>query len=75
MGNLTKTEKYSQILPESKTSKKEIAEVLFLSHRTIENHRTNINNKLNLKEATVCQNSQSKTNLITPRINLSKVNK
>lgn len=35
-------------ISENKTSK-EIADVLFLSYRTIENHRTNISNKLNLK--------------------------
>jgi len=33
---------------ESKTSK-EIAEELFISIRTVQNHRTNICNKLNLK--------------------------
>lgn len=35
-------------ISENKTSK-EIAEILFLSYRTIENHRTNISNKLDLK--------------------------
>lgn len=49
LGNLTKTERnILRFISENKTSK-EIAEVLFLSHRTIENHRTNISNKLNLK--------------------------
>ena len=47
--NLTKTERnILRFISENKTSK-EIAEVLFLSHRTVENHRTNISNKLNLK--------------------------
>ncbi len=49
LGNLTKTERnILKFISENKTSK-EIAEVLFLSHRTVENHRTNISNKLNLK--------------------------
>jgi len=49
LGNLTKTERnILRFISENKTSK-EIAEVLFLSHRTVENHRTNISNKLNLK--------------------------
>ena len=33
---------------ENKTSK-DIADILFISYRTIENHRANISNKLNLK--------------------------
>ncbi len=40
--------KVLKYISENKTSK-EIADVLFLSSRTIENHRTNICNKLNLK--------------------------
>lgn len=40
--------KVLKFISENKTSK-EIADVLFLSSRTIENHRTNICNKLNLK--------------------------
>ena len=49
LGNLTKTERnILKFISENKTSK-EIAEVLFLSHSTVENHRTNISNKLNLK--------------------------
>lgn len=49
LGNLTKTERnILKYISENKTSK-EIAEVLFLSHRTVENHRTNISNKLNLR--------------------------
>lgn len=49
LGNLTKTERnILRFISENKTSK-EIAEVLFLSQRTVENHRTNISNKLNLK--------------------------
>ncbi|MBS1550477.1 MAG: response regulator transcription factor [Bacteroidetes bacterium] len=49
LGSLTKTERnILKYISENKTSK-EIAEVLFLSHRTVENHRTNISNKLNLR--------------------------
>jgi len=49
LDNLTPTEKkILKFISENKTSK-EIADVLFLSHRTVENHRTNISNKLNLK--------------------------
>lgn len=49
LDNLTPTEKkILRFISQNKTSK-EIADVLFLSHRTIENHRTNISNKLNLK--------------------------
>ena len=36
-----------KMIAENKTSK-EIAEKLFISYRTVENHRTNISNKLNL---------------------------
>lgn len=47
--NLTKTEKnIIRFISENKTSK-EIAEILFLSPRTVENHRANISNKLGLK--------------------------
>jgi DNA-binding NarL/FixJ family response regulator len=47
--NLTPTErKILKLISRNKTSK-EISEELFVSYRTIENHRTNINNKLNLK--------------------------
>lgn len=47
--SLTPTEKkILRFISQNKTSR-EIAEVLFLSHRTVENHRTNISNKLNLK--------------------------
>lgn len=46
--DLTKMErKILKLIAEKKTSK-EIAEELHLSHRTIDNHRTNISNKLNL---------------------------
>jgi DNA-binding NarL/FixJ family response regulator len=49
LDNLTPTEKkILRFISQNKTSK-EIADVLFLSHRTVENHRTNISNKLNLK--------------------------
>ena len=49
LDSLTPTErKVLRYIAQNKTSK-EIAEILFLSHRTIENHRTNISNKLNLK--------------------------
>ena len=49
LGNLTKTERnILKFISENKTSK-EIADILFLSHRTVENHRTNISNKLNLR--------------------------
>lgn len=45
---LTPTEKrILKLISENKTSK-EISEELFISYRTIENHRTNISNKLNL---------------------------
>lgn len=47
--NLTLAEKkILKFIAENKTSK-EIADVLFVSYRTIENHRANISNKLNLK--------------------------
>ncbi len=47
--NLTITEKkILKFISENKTSK-EIAEILFISYRTIENHRANISGKLNLK--------------------------
>ncbi len=46
---LTNTEKkILKYIAENKTSK-DIANVLFLSFRTVENHRSNISNKLNLK--------------------------
>jgi len=49
LDELTLSEKnILKYISENMTSK-EIAEVLFLSYRTIENHRTNIANKLNLK--------------------------
>ncbi|MEO6694370.1 MAG: response regulator transcription factor [Ignavibacteria bacterium] len=49
LDSLTPTEKkVLKFISENKTSK-DIANILFLSHRTVENHRTNINNKLNLK--------------------------
>ncbi|MBX7043347.1 MAG: response regulator transcription factor [Ignavibacteria bacterium] len=49
LDNLTPTErKVLRYISQNKTSK-EIADILFLSHRTIENHRTNISNKLNLR--------------------------
>ncbi len=49
LDNLTPTEKkILRFISQNKTSK-EIADVLFLSHRTVENHRTNISNKLSLK--------------------------
>jgi DNA-binding NarL/FixJ family response regulator len=49
LDNLTPTEKkILRFISQNKTSR-EIADVLFLSHRTVENHRTNISNKLNLK--------------------------
>lgn len=47
--NLTPTEtKILKFISENKTSR-EIADILFLSPRTIENHRTNISSKLSLK--------------------------
>ena len=47
--NLTVTEKkILKFISENKTSK-EIAEILFISYRTIENHRANISGKLNLR--------------------------
>lgn len=47
--NLTITEKkILKFISENKTSR-DIANILFLSPRTIENHRANISNKLNLK--------------------------
>lgn len=47
--SLTITErKILRFIAENKTSK-DIANVLFLSFRTVENHRSNISNKLNLK--------------------------
>ncbi|MBV6477635.1 MAG: Transcriptional regulatory protein DegU [Ignavibacteria bacterium] len=49
LDKLTATEKkILKFISENKTSR-EIADTLFLSPRTIENHRTNISNKLNLK--------------------------
>lgn len=46
--NLTATElKILKLIAENKTSR-EIAEELFISYRTVENHRTNISGKLNL---------------------------
>lgn len=49
LGELTPTERRVLLLiSEGKTSK-EIAEKLFISHRTVENHRTNISNKLDLQ--------------------------
>lgn len=41
-------ERVLQLIAENKTSK-EIADELFISHRTVQNHRTNICNKLDLK--------------------------
>jgi len=47
--NLTMSEKkILKYISENKTSK-EIAHILFISYRTIENHRANISGKLNLK--------------------------
>lgn len=47
--NLTMSEKkILKFISENKTSK-EIADILFISYRTIENHRANISSKLNLK--------------------------
>ena len=47
--NLTMAEKkILKFISENKTSK-EIADILFISYRTIENHRANISGKLNLK--------------------------
>lgn len=47
--NLTMSEKkILKYISENKTSK-EIADILFISYRTIENHRANISGKLNLK--------------------------
>lgn len=49
INELTKTElNVLRLIAEGKTSN-EIAEEMFVSHKTIENHRTNINSKLNLK--------------------------
>ncbi len=46
--NLTPTERrILKLIGENKTSK-EISKELFISYRTIENHRTNMSNKLNL---------------------------
>jgi DNA-binding NarL/FixJ family response regulator len=48
LDNLTPTERrILKLIAQNKTSK-EISDVLFISYRTIENHRTNISNKLNL---------------------------
>lgn len=47
--NLTQSElKILKFIAENKTSK-EISEELFISYRTVENHRANISNKLGLK--------------------------
>jgi DNA-binding NarL/FixJ family response regulator len=49
LDSLTLAEKkVLKYIAENKTSK-DIANILFLSYRTIENHRANISNKLNLK--------------------------
>lgn len=49
LDDLTLSEKkILKYIAENKTSK-EIAELLFVSHRTVENHRANISGKLNLK--------------------------
>lgn len=49
LDHLTPTEKkILRYISQNKTSK-EIADILFLSPRTVENHRTNISNKLDLK--------------------------
>ncbi|MEO8210583.1 MAG: response regulator transcription factor [bacterium] len=49
LNNLTKTESMIlKFIAEGKTSK-EIANELFISYKTVENHRSNISNKLNLK--------------------------
>ena len=48
LGELTPTERrILKLIAEDKTSK-EIAEILFISHRTVETHRTNISRKLDL---------------------------
>lgn len=48
IGDLTPAERrVLRLIAENKTSR-EIAEELFISHRTVENHRTNICTKLNL---------------------------
>ncbi|HRI46087.1 MAG TPA: LuxR C-terminal-related transcriptional regulator [Ignavibacteriaceae bacterium] len=48
ISNLTLTEKKILKLVASNKTSKEIAEELFVSYRTIENHRSNICKKLNL---------------------------
>ncbi|MBI3195775.1 MAG: response regulator transcription factor [Ignavibacteriae bacterium] len=45
---LTTTEKKVLVLIAEQKTSKEIAELLHVSHRTVENHRTNIANKLNI---------------------------
>lgn len=51
LGNLTKTEvTILKMIAEGKTSK-DIADILFVSYKTVENHRSNMSNKLNLKGA------------------------
>ncbi|TNE73071.1 response regulator transcription factor [bacterium] len=49
LDNLTKTERAVLIGVSESLSSKDIAEKLRISHRTVENHRTNICNKLGLK--------------------------
>ncbi|MEO8664578.1 MAG: response regulator transcription factor [Ignavibacteria bacterium] len=49
LNNLTKTEMLILRLIAGDKTSKEIANELFISFKTVENHRTNISNKLNLK--------------------------
>ncbi|MBK9331525.1 MAG: response regulator transcription factor [Ignavibacteria bacterium] len=49
LSNLTKTEMIILKYISQKMTSKEIAEELFISIKTVENHRTNISNKLGLK--------------------------
>lgn len=49
LSNLTKTEHTVLRMVADGMTSKEIAHELFISYKTVENHRTNISNKLNLK--------------------------
>ena len=52
LNNLTPSEKkILKLIAKDKTNK-EIASVLFISHRTVEKHRSNIISKLNLEHKT-----------------------
>lgn len=51
LGNLTSTERRVLLLVAENKTNKEIAETLFISHRTVETHRSNICQKLQLQGA------------------------